>query len=120
MEKKLRSTQALIREKKIRKFHTPQESIENRIENQDCPKDKGKNRRFIKRNQWKKIQDKKKTTPITPIYNYSKIELSESMTKVLSRGLNFCINPKKFKTTEMLVDYRKFERKLKWKEFFCR
>jgi hypothetical protein len=24
-----------------------------------------------------------------PIYNYSKIELSDAMTKVLSRGLNF-------------------------------
>jgi hypothetical protein len=43
METKLRSTQALIREKKINKFLKPHESIETRIENQDCPKDKGKN-----------------------------------------------------------------------------
>jgi hypothetical protein len=87
--------------------------------NQVDPKNKGKkHRRFIKRSHWKKIQDKKKLTPITPIYNYSKIELTKAMTKFMSRGLNFCINPKKFNMTELLVDVRKFERKLKWKEFF--
>jgi hypothetical protein len=40
------------------------------------------------------------------------------MTNVLSKGLNFCVNPKKFNVTELKVDLRKFERKLKWKEFF--
>jgi hypothetical protein len=77
-----------------------------------------KHRRFVERNKWKKTQDRKKLKPITSIYNYTNLELSEAMTRVLNRGLNFCINPLKLNLTEILVDYRKFERKLRWKEFF--
>ena len=40
------------------------------------------------------------------------------MIKILNRGINFCITPLKLNITEILVDYRKFERKMKWKEFW--
>ena len=39
------------------------------------------------------------------------------MEKILNRGLNFCINPIKLNLTEVLVDFRKFERKMKWIEY---
>ena len=41
------------------------------------------------------------------------------MTKVLNRGLNFCVAPLKLNLTEILVDFRKFERKLRWREFWA-
>ena len=40
------------------------------------------------------------------------------MTKILNRGLNFCITPLKLNITDILVEYPKFERKMKWKEFW--
>jgi hypothetical protein len=40
------------------------------------------------------------------------------MTKILNRGLNFCVTPLTLNITEVLVDYRKYERKVKWVEFF--
>jgi hypothetical protein len=50
---------------------------------------RGKNERFVKRNQWNKLQDEKKMEPITAVYNYSNLTLTEYMTKVLNRGFNF-------------------------------
>jgi hypothetical protein len=82
-------------------------------------KKRKKHRRFVERNKWKKRQDKKKSQPLTAIYNYSDLTLTEAMTNLLNRGLNFCINPLKLNLTEILVDYRKFDRKLRWKEFFA-
>ena len=41
------------------------------------------------------------------------------MEKLLNRGLNFCITPLKLNLTEILVDWRKFERKMRWREFFA-
>jgi hypothetical protein len=55
---------------------------------------------------------------ISPIYNHSKLTLSEGMKSILNRGLNFCVTPLKLNITEVLVDYRKYERKIKWVEFF--
>jgi hypothetical protein len=40
------------------------------------------------------------------------------MKNVLSKGLNFCVTPEQINLTELLVDLRKFERKMKWKEYF--
>jgi hypothetical protein len=40
------------------------------------------------------------------------------MSKILNRGLNFCVTPNSPNVTDLLVDYRKFERKMRWKEFF--
>jgi hypothetical protein len=40
------------------------------------------------------------------------------METVLNRGLNFCITPLTLNVTEILVDYRKYKRKVKWVKFF--
>jgi hypothetical protein len=81
-------------------------------------KKKDKHRRFIKRGRWRKIQQRQKAKQITAFYNYSDLVLTNSMSKILNRGLNFYVTPPNLNVTEMLVDYRKFERKMKWKEFF--
>ena len=72
----------------------------------------------FKRNKWKKIQDKLKRTPITIVYNYSSITLTEDMTKVLNRGLNFCVTPNSVNVTELRADLKTFERKMRWFEFW--
>ena len=41
------------------------------------------------------------------------------MKKLLSRGLNFCVTPKKVNITEALVDLDKFARKVRWKEHYA-
>jgi hypothetical protein len=41
------------------------------------------------------------------------------MKTVLNRGLNFCVTPLTLNITNVQVDYRKFERSIKWKEFFA-
>lgn len=40
------------------------------------------------------------------------------MEKVLNRGLKFCITPLKLDITQVLVDFKKFERKMVWHEFW--
>ncbi len=55
---------------------------------------------------------------MSAIYNYSKVSLTENMKNVLSRGLNFNVTPEQINLTELLVDFRKFERSIMWKEYF--
>jgi hypothetical protein len=64
------------------------------------------------------MQDKKKTKTVSAIYNQSSITLTKPMESLLNRGLNFCVTPHNINRTEILVDYRKFERSMKWREFF--
>ena len=52
------------------------------------------------------------------VFNYSGIELSEPMIKLLNRGLNFSILPYKCDITQVLADYKRFERSVIWTEFW--
>ena len=40
------------------------------------------------------------------------------MEKVLNRGLKFCIQPLKLDLTQVLVDFKRFERNMIWQEFW--
>ena len=40
------------------------------------------------------------------------------MERVLNRGLKFCITPLKLDITQIIVDFRKFERTMLWREFW--
>ena len=55
---------------------------------------------------------------ITAVFNYSKIELTEEMVELLNLGLNFAILPLKLDITQVLVDFKKYERSMAWKEFW--
>jgi hypothetical protein len=59
-----------------------------------------------------------KRQSISIIFNYSSIELTDSMKNVLNKGLNFSILPLKLDITQVLVDYKKFERSTIWHEFW--
>ena len=52
------------------------------------------------------------------IFNKSSIVLSKHMENLLHRGLNFAILPFKLDLTQVLVDFRYFERTMIWKEFW--
>ena len=111
------------REKKLRenKFKHIKEVAGEKQDrpNQDIQRTKKKNRPG-KRTRQKMRQNKKelKRKPISVVFNYSSIELTESMIKLLNRGLNFCIKPLSVNLSNVLVDFKKFERKTKWREFF--
>ena len=64
------------------------------------------------------MQDRNKKATTTAVYNYSDIVLTPDMESLLNRGLNFCVDPLKLNITDILMQWRKFERKMRWKEFF--
>ena len=53
------------------------------------------------------------------VFNYSGIELSQDMENLFNRGLSFAITPLSLNLSQVLVDVSKFERKLRWREFFA-
>ena len=52
------------------------------------------------------------------IFNYSQTKLTESQESLLNKGLNFSILPLKLDITEVLTDYKNFERRMVWQEFW--
>ena len=75
------------------------------------------NRHFVKRPKWhrKGLQLRKKG--INLVFNYSNLTLTEGMTSLLNKGLNFC-PAQKPKREETLCDFKYFARKIKWKEYW--
>jgi hypothetical protein len=108
-----------LKQKEHQPIHTDAKENQQTQTNTNKHKSKDKkHRRFVKRTWWRNIQKKKKSEQITAVYNYSNISLTSAMSKVPNRGLNFYVTLDNLNVTEMLVDYRKFERKMRWKEFF--
>ena len=52
------------------------------------------------------------------VFNYSSIILTDSMDRLLNRGLNFSILPKTLDTTQLLTELKKLERPVVWHEFW--
>ena len=52
------------------------------------------------------------------IFNYSSVQLSDAMKRLLNRALNFAILPLKLDITEVLVDYNRFARVAIWQEYW--
>ena len=59
-----------------------------------------------------------KNQEISVIFNYSKIKLTHAMENLLNRGFNFSILPLKLDLTQVLVDFKRFERSTIWQEYF--
>ena len=55
---------------------------------------------------------------VSIVYNYSDINLTPAMSKLLNRGLNFVIQPKSLDFFDTLSDFRYFERSCLWKEYW--
>ena len=52
------------------------------------------------------------------IFNYSKINLTNAMRSILNKGINFAILPKKLDLTQIMVDYKRFQRSMIWIEYW--
>ena len=52
------------------------------------------------------------------IFYYSTVKLTQDMENVLNRGLNIAILPLNLDLTQVLTDFKRFERTMIWKEFW--
>ena len=68
-------------------------------------------------NQYKTQKTRLKKQPITVVFNESKLILTKDMENVLNRGLKFAIIPHKLDITQVLTEFRRFERTMVWTEF---
>ena len=73
---------------------------------------------WIPHNQYKRQKNRLKKQPITVVFNESKLILTQDMEKVLNRGLKFAITPLKLDITQVLTEFRRFERTMVWYEFW--
>ena len=73
---------------------------------------------WIPRSRYKREQQIIKRQQISVVFNISDITLTVSMEKVLNRGLNFAVLPVKLDITQVLVDWRRFERTMIWREWW--
>jgi len=80
--------------------------------------DKNENKEWLTDNKYKRQKAKFKKQHINVVFNYSSIKLTQTMEKVLNRGLNFAILPFKLDLTQVLTDFKRFERTMIWKEFW--
>jgi hypothetical protein len=67
-------------------------------------------------------KSKSRSTPknqnISVVFIYSKTKLTKAMENLLNRGFNFAILPLKLDLTQVLVDFKRFERSVIWHEYF--
>ena len=102
---------------KLRKFeHLFQKS--NSVDTQQRDENKKNKRKFIKKRVWTRRQRKFRNKGVCLYFNYSTIQITKDMDKLLNRGLNFSPSPGKVNITELLIDIDKFIRSHLWKEFF--
>ena len=52
------------------------------------------------------------------VFNYSDIELTEDMVSLINLGLNFSVLPLKLDITQVLVDFKQYEKRAIWQEFW--
>ena len=52
------------------------------------------------------------------VFDYSDIELTEDMISLINLGLNFAVLPLKLDITQVLNDYKQYERRAIWQEFW--
>ena len=76
------------------------------------------NKEWVKESKYKKQKAKLKRQRINVVFNYSSVKLTEDMENVLNRGLNFAILPLKLDLTQVLTDFKRFERTMIWNEFW--
>ena len=78
-------------------------------------KQKKKNRKFIKRNRYRKLKkkiDRKMQLPL--VTNFSDIEVTKDMESLLNKGLNYAIVPKTINTTQIIAGFERMGRTMNW------
>ena len=62
---------------------------------------------------------KKKRQGTSVVFNYSKIELTDSMESLLNKGLNYAIVPDKVDLNDLLTNFNRFKRTMLWIEYWA-
>jgi len=73
---------------------------------------------WLTESKYKRQKNQMKKQIVSVVFNYSAITLTAAMEKVLNRGLKFSITPLHLDITQILVDFRQFERTMIWREFW--
>ena len=73
---------------------------------------------WIPRSRFRREQNIIKKQPISVVFNISSIILTPSMETLLNRGLNFAVLPNKLDIIQVLVDWKRFERTMIWREWW--
>ena len=99
------------------------DNFENRGVNRANPRggspNQKKKRRFIKHSRYIRKKRKNASKKLDKLFiNLSDFPLSEAMQRVLNRHLSFSVMAKHFNTTQLDVDFRRFDRTMKWIEIF--
>ena len=76
------------------------------------------NRDWIPRSKYRRVQNQIKKQHLSVIFNLSSIILTPGMEALLNRGLNFAVLPLKLDITQVLVDWKRFERTMIWREWW--
>ena len=76
------------------------------------------NRNWVPNTQYKKQQNIIRKQKVSVVFNYSSITLTNDMESILNRGFNFAILPLGLDITQILVDFKRFERSIIWQEYF--
>ena len=75
-------------------------------------------RRFLNRNRYRKWKVREAQKKIDLITNYSSFTLTKPMITLLNRGLSFVPTPAGVNKSELIADFSRYERCLRWKEHF--
>ena len=70
------------------------------------------------KNRYKRYKARLLKQQVNVKFDYSSIKLLKDMENVLNKGLNFAILPLKLDLTQVLTDFKRFERTMIWKEFW--
>ena len=110
--------------------HTFQQKLKHLKEKHCQPSDKpntdgykappkaSNNRRFMKRNKYRKWKIREAQKKVNLITNLSDYPLNEAMTNLLNRGLSFVPTPEGVNKSQLVSDLSRYERHMKWKDFF--
>ena len=83
---------------------------------------RGRRRKFVHRARFQRQVRAKRGTPVKPLWtNYSRVhEITPAQSKFLNLGPNFCDMPKKFNRTEVEASLLRWERSMRWREFWSK
>lgn len=80
--------------------------------------EQNKKRKWIKKSKYQRLVKKQKKQRVSVVFNYSSVILTKDMENLLNRGLNYSVLPDKLNLTQVLVDFKRFERSMLWTEFW--
>lgn len=77
-----------------------------------------KKRKWLKKSKYQRLVKKQKKQRLSIIFNYSSVTLTKEMESLLNGGLDYSVLPDKLNLTQVLVDFKRFERSMLWTEFW--